>query len=54
MPKALVLILLVIAVVGGVVIVTSFALTEGARLVAAVVAELIAIAFAACISARSR
>jgi hypothetical protein len=39
---------------GGAVIVTSFALTEGTRLVAVVVAELIAILFAAVISASSR
>jgi hypothetical protein len=54
MPKATALILLVIAVVGGATIVTSFALTEGTWLVAVVVAQLIAILFAAFISSRRR
>lgn len=54
MPKATVLVLLLIAVVGGGVVIASFALTEGTRLVAVVVAQLIAILFAAFISAKSR
>jgi hypothetical protein len=54
MPKAIVLVLLAIAIVGGATIITSFALTEGTRLVAVVVAQLIAILFAAFIWAKSR